>query len=95
MHLTKGALPICRLKGQYISTKTPNLEALGRLASPHLVLSYERTLLSALLMIRLLCRRASSIKDHYALLELQPGASEQDVKQAYARLALLYHPGEN
>lgn len=45
-------------------------------------------------MFRLIVRRVSTIKDqYYTVLELKPGATEQEIKQAYTRLALLYHPG--
>lgn len=32
------------------------------------------------------------LKDHYKTLELKPYATEQEVKKAYRRLALKYHP---
>ena len=30
--------------------------------------------------------------EHFACLELAPNASENDIKKAYKRLALKYHP---
>ncbi|KAJ3026923.1 hypothetical protein HDV00_011523 [Rhizophlyctis rosea] len=35
---------------------------------------------------------ASSEKDHYALLGVEPGATESDIKKAYRKMALKYHP---
>jgi DnaJ-class molecular chaperone len=32
------------------------------------------------------------MKSYYSLLELQPGASDDDIKKAYRRLAMKYHP---
>jgi curved DNA-binding protein CbpA len=34
-------------------------------------------------------------KDYYGDLELSPGASEVDIKDAYRRLAVIYHPDKN
>uniref|UniRef100_A0A7N0V631 J domain-containing protein n=1 Tax=Kalanchoe fedtschenkoi TaxID=63787 RepID=A0A7N0V631_KALFE len=34
----------------------------------------------------------SDMADHYRTLRLQPGASEADVKKAFRKLALQYHP---
>ena len=35
------------------------------------------------------------MKDYYAQLEVSPEASEDDIKRAYRRLALEYHPDNN
>ena len=32
------------------------------------------------------------LKDYYSILELQPSATLQEIKKAYRRLALQYHP---
>src|SRR6185369_12878330 len=37
-------------------------------------------------------RRAGPLTDPYRTLELQPGASQADIKRAYRRLAKVYHP---
>lgn len=36
-----------------------------------------------------------TLKDYYSILDLPPGASLDDVKKAYRRLAMLYHPDKN
>lgn len=33
--------------------------------------------------------------DPYAILELEPGASETEIKKRYRRLSILYHPDKN
>lgn len=33
--------------------------------------------------------------DPYGILEIQPGASDRDVKRAYRKLSLLFHPDKN
>ncbi|XVE91196.1 hypothetical protein DITRI_Ditri20bG0134900 [Diplodiscus trichospermus] len=38
------------------------------------------------------CCSASSVMDPYKTLRIQPGASESEVKRAFRRLALQYHP---
>lgn len=35
------------------------------------------------------------LKDYYSILELPPSASRDDIKKAYRRLALLYHPDKS
>jgi hypothetical protein len=35
------------------------------------------------------------VKDYYKMLNLQPGATQQEIKRAYRRLALRYHPDTN
>lgn len=36
-----------------------------------------------------------SIKDFYSLLEIKKNASDEEIKKAYRRLALQYHPDQN
>ncbi|KAJ0989838.1 hypothetical protein J5N97_008194 [Dioscorea zingiberensis] len=38
------------------------------------------------------CAVAGSLVDQYRTLKIQPGASEKEVKQAFRKLALQYHP---
>jgi DnaJ-class molecular chaperone len=42
--------------------------------------------------IRVSCSYSSTVMDPYKTLMIQPGASESDVKKAFRRLALQYHP---
>lgn len=37
----------------------------------------------------------AQLKDYYALLEVTPTASAQEIKQAYRKLAFQYHPDKN
>ena len=39
--------------------------------------------------------RAMTHKNYYQLLGLEAGASEDEIKRAYRRLALKYHPDKN
>ncbi|EDX01544.1 dnaJ homolog subfamily B member 14 [Drosophila yakuba] len=34
-------------------------------------------------------------EDHYMVLGVDPKASEQEIRQAYKRMALIYHPDKN
>ncbi|XP_062157169.1 chaperone protein dnaJ 8, chloroplastic [Alnus glutinosa] len=40
----------------------------------------------------MLCSASSSVMDPYQTLRIQPNASESDVKKAFRKLALQYHP---
>ncbi|KAJ4823716.1 DnaJ protein erdj2a [Turnera subulata] len=39
--------------------------------------------------------REIQVFDPFAILELQPGASESEIKKSYRRLSILYHPDKN
>ncbi|KDP22212.1 hypothetical protein JCGZ_26043 [Jatropha curcas] len=39
--------------------------------------------------------REIQVFDPYAILELQPGAAESEIKKRYRRLSILYHPDKN
>ncbi|KAH7659861.1 DnaJ domain-containing protein [Dioscorea alata] len=41
---------------------------------------------------RVRCAATGSLMDQYRMLRIQPGASEKEVKQAFRKLALQYHP---
>ena len=41
------------------------------------------------------CRGARAVQTHYELLEISPAATQQQVKDAYKRLAILKHPDKN
>ncbi|XP_058114038.1 chaperone protein dnaJ 8, chloroplastic-like isoform X1 [Magnolia sinica] len=38
------------------------------------------------------CCSSASLRDQYRTLRIQPGASEKEVKKAFRKLALQYHP---
>jgi curved DNA-binding protein len=40
-------------------------------------------------------RPGGSMKEYYKILDLSPNASEDDIRKAYRRLALRYHPDRN
>ncbi|XP_059457034.1 chaperone protein dnaJ 8, chloroplastic [Corylus avellana] len=40
----------------------------------------------------MVCSASSSVMDPYLTLKIQPGASESEVKKAFRKLALQYHP---
>ena len=42
--------------------------------------------------VRVSCSSSSSVMDPYKTLRIQPGSSESDVRKAFRKLALQYHP---
>lgn len=42
-----------------------------------------------------MCSAEGMRPDYYSLLEVPRGASAEEVRRAYRRLALLYHPDKN
>ncbi|PNX80693.1 chaperone protein dnaJ chloroplastic-like, partial [Trifolium pratense] len=41
---------------------------------------------------RVSCSNSASVMDPYKTLRVEPGASESDVRKAFRKLALQYHP---
>lgn len=84
--ITSKAIPICRsaFQGEYLVSSSPkSVGALGSSSSPKRKSGYGMVTMAY---------TGGSVKDPYSTLGVSPGATKHEIKKAYRRLALQYHP---